>query len=45
VQVRSKDSKPYHPIYSNHYGRYISNKNHALYFMKSFMKDALAGKL
>lgn len=45
VQVRSKDSKPYHPIYSNHYARYISNKNHALYFMKSFMNDALGGKL
>jgi len=45
VQVRSKDSKPYHPIYSNHYGRYISNKNHALYFMKSFMNDALNGRM
>jgi DNA mismatch repair protein MutH len=45
VQVRSKDSKPYHPIYSTKYGRYVSNKNHALYFMKSFMNDALNGKL
>lgn len=45
VQVRSKDSKPYHPIYSGHYGRYISNKNHALYFMKAFMKDAVNGKI
>lgn len=45
VQVRSKDSKPYHPIYSNFLGRYVSNKNHALYFMKTFMKDAANGKL
>lgn len=45
VQVRSKDSKPYHPIYSNALGRYVSNKNHALYFMKSFMLDAINGRL
>jgi len=38
VQVRSKDSKPYSPIYSKKYQRYISNKNHAFYFQKSFMK-------
>jgi DNA mismatch repair protein MutH len=44
LQVRSKDSRPYHPIYSTHFGRYISNKNHALYFKKSFMHDALNGR-
>ena len=38
LQIRSKDSKPYHPIYSKVYGREISNKNHAFYFMKSFMR-------
>ena len=37
IQIRSKDSKPYHPIYSKHYARYISNKNHAFYFKKEFM--------
>lgn len=45
IQVRSKDAKPYHPIYSHTFGREISNKNHAFYFMKSFMTDALAGRL
>ena len=45
VQVRSKDSKPYHPIYSRTFSRYISDKNHAFYFMKPFMRDALAGRL
>lgn len=39
IQVRSKDSKPYHPIYSKIYGRYISNKNHAFYFQKKFVYD------
>jgi len=37
VQVRSKDAKPYHPIYSRKYRRYVSNKNHAFYFRKEFM--------
>lgn len=39
IQVRSKDSKPYHPIYSSTYGRYVSNKNHAFYFQKQFVCD------
>ncbi len=39
IQVRSKDSKPYHPIYSKHYGRNVSNKNHAFYFQKQFVYD------
>jgi len=38
IQVRSKDSKPYHPIFSEKYGKYISNKNHAFYFKKEFMR-------
>jgi DNA mismatch repair protein MutH len=45
IQVRSKDSKPYHPIFSKTFNRYISDKNHAFYFMKPFMLDALAGRL
>ena len=38
IQVRSKDSQPYHPIYSKHYGRNISNKNYAFYFRTEFIK-------
>lgn len=42
IQVRSKDAKDksgkYHPIYSEIYGRYISNKNHAFYFKKESVK-------
>lgn len=38
IQIRSKDSKPYNPIYSNIYDRYVSNKNHAFYFKKNFMR-------
>lgn len=39
IQVRSKDLKPYHPIYSEIYGRNVSNKNHAFYFQKQFVYD------
>lgn len=38
IQIRSKDSKPYHPIYSRTFNKYISNKNHAFYFKKEYMK-------
>lgn len=42
IQVRSKDAKDnngrYHPIYSNIYERYVSNKNHAFYFKKEFVE-------
>lgn len=38
IQVRTKDSKPYHPIYSDLYRRQISDKNRAFYFKKEFMK-------
>ena len=38
IQIRSKDSKPYGPIFSNIYDRYVSNKNHAFYFKKEFMR-------
>lgn len=39
IQVRSKDSKPYHPIYSSLYRRNVSDKNHAFYFQKQFVYD------
>lgn len=38
IQIRTKDSKPYHPIYSQIYGREISDKNRAFYYKKEFMK-------
>ena len=38
IQIRTKDSKPYHPIYSKKYGRTISDKNRAFYFKKEFMR-------
>lgn len=37
IQIRSKDSKPYRPIFSTQYNRNVSNKNHAFYFKKEFM--------
>jgi len=40
IQIRSKDSKrkgAYNPIFSKHFNRFISNKNHAFYFKKEFM--------
>lgn len=37
MQVRTKDSRPYHPIFSSKYGRYISDKNYAFYFKWDFM--------
>ena len=38
IQIRTKDSRPYHPIYSTMYSRIISDKNRAFYFKKDFMK-------
>ena len=37
MQIRTNDAKPYKPIYSNKYGKIISNKNFAFYFKKEFM--------
>ena len=45
IQIRSKDSKPYHPIYSTEFGRRVSDKNHAFYFKKDFMKDVIKGAI
>jgi len=38
IQVRSKDGRPYHPIFSHRYGRFVSTKNYAFYFRKEFMR-------
>jgi DNA mismatch repair protein MutH len=38
IQIRTKDSKPYHPIYSEIYHREVSDKNRAFYFKKEFMR-------
>lgn len=38
IQIRTKDAKPYNPIYSTTYKKYISNKNFAFYFQKDFMR-------
>lgn len=38
IQIRSKDSVPYSPLYSTVYNRYISNKNHAAFLKKDFFK-------
>lgn len=39
IPIRSKDFKPYSPIFSVQYNRNISNKNHAFYFKKEFMRE------
>lgn len=39
MQIRTKDAKPYNPIYSHTYGRHVSNKNFAFYFKKGFMLE------
>lgn len=41
IQIRTKDAKPYNPIYSEKYGRNVSNKNFAFYFKKEFMTHFL----
>lgn len=42
IQIRTKDSQPYTPIFSQKYGRFISDKNRAFYFKKDFMKYIVA---
>ena len=42
IQIRTKDSKPYRPIYSQTYNREISDKNRAFYYKKEFMKYIVA---
>lgn len=38
MQIRTKDAKPYRPIYSEIYQRNVSDKNRAFYFKKDFMR-------
>ena len=38
IQIRTKDAKPYNPIFSDKLNRDVSNKNFAFYFKKDFMK-------
>lgn len=49
MQIRSKDSKRkdghYNPIFSKTCARYVSNKNHAFYFKKTFMDALRSGGL
>ncbi len=43
LQVRVKDSPPYEGIKSAYFGRAVSAKRFAFYFMKPFLKDAVEG--
>ena len=43
LQIRTKDSKPYTPIYSTTLDRDVSNKQYAFYFRKTLMKELLQG--
>lgn len=45
LQIRTKDSGSYTPIYSSEYGRLVSDKNFGFYFQRQFMMDAIAGRL
>lgn len=45
LQVRTKDSMPYRPIYSSIYQRAVSSKNYAFYLQKSFVHDILTDKI
>lgn len=38
IQIRTKDSMPYHAIYSKTYNRFVSDKNRAFYFKISCLK-------
>ena len=37
IQIRTKDSIPYNPIFSKKFNTYVSNKNYAFYFKKEFI--------
>lgn len=45
LQIRSKDSKPYRPIYSHLVRRNVSTKNYAFYLQKTFMRDVIADRV
>lgn len=41
IQIRTKDSIPYHKIYSKKYNQVISDKNRAFYFKRDFVFDLI----
>lgn len=41
LQIRSKDSKPYKPVYSDFLKKDLSNKCYAFYFKKKFINEIL----
>lgn len=45
LQIRTKDSKPYHPIYSVALQRYVSDKNYAFYLQKAFVQQIISERL
>ena len=41
IQIRTKDSKPYHGIYSHVYNRYVSDKNYAIYITTEGLEELI----
>lgn len=41
IQIRTKDSKPYHGIYSQTYKRFVSDKNYAIYITTDGLKELI----
>ena len=41
MQIRTKDSRPYHKIFSKKYNQVISDKNRAFYFKRDFVFDLI----
>lgn len=39
LQVRTKDSKPYHAMHSEKYGRQVSDKGRAFFLQRKFLED------
>lgn len=39
IQIRTKDSSPYHPIFSKKYNRFVSDKNFAIYITTEGLKE------
>ncbi len=42
IQIRTKDSNPYHPIFSKKYNRFISDKNFAIYITIEGLKELVS---
>ena len=41
IQIRTKDTAPYHPIYSNTYNKIVSDKNFAIYITKDGLNELI----